>query len=163
MFYKTNAENDINVIDMVRNVSKYIGTKLAVYKNYTKKINTNLHIHLTFGNIGTGKIYNDYCKVKFYITDGVNSKVFQSMFDLKEIPIAIMPNSPNWRNTKAIIEDIDVTEYGSIRAFMTIEDIDEIYENMYLSNTSNFLNRIDLETVNPSWHGYGYEIYNVVE
>lgn len=56
-----------------------------------------------------------------------------------------------------------MTEYGSIRAFMTIEDIDEIYENMYLSNTSNFLNRIDLETVNPSWHGYGYEIYNVVE
>lgn len=163
LFYQTNAENDINVIDMVRNVSKYIGTKLAVYKNYTKKINTNLHIHLTFGNIGTGKIYNDYWKVKFYITDGVNSKVFQSMFDLKEIPIAIMPNSPNWRNTKAIIEDIDVTEYGSIRAFMTIEDIDEIYENMYLSNTSNFLNRIDLETVNPSWHGYGYEIYNVVE
>lgn len=162
LFYKTNAENDINVIDMVRNVSKYIGTKLAVYKNYTKKIQTNLHIHLTFGNIGMGKIYNDYWKVKFYITDGVNSKVFQSMFDLKEIPIAIMPNSPNWRNTKAIIEDIDVTEYGSIRAFMTIEDIDEIYENMYLSNTSNFLNRIDLETVNPSWHGYGYEIYNAV-
>ena len=163
LFHQTNAENDINVIDMVRNVSKYIGTKLAVYKNYTKKIKTNLHIHLTLGNIGTGKIYNDYWKVKFYITDGVNSKVVQSMFDLKEIPIAIMPNSPNWRNTKAIIEDIDVTGYGPIRAFMTIEDTDEIYENMYLSNTSNFLNRIDLETVNPSWHGYGYEIYNVVE
>lgn len=137
LFFQTSAQLDTNLILMLKKISRYVGVKLYSIHNRTKydTLTNELKIWFTLGNMGTSKIYFDYWKIRITITDGIYNESFILDFDLKTIDAAFEVGVINWRDTKAVVQDLTLTNTydENVEVMAEIIDIDSISPNMYIN------------------------------
>lgn len=149
-----------NEIAMLKDISRYVGVKLALLSFNYGVISTNkINIRLRLLNCGTSKIYHNNWKLRYYLigASGNVKDAYDSDLDLRQIKAAFEEDAPNWHDvadfnttasgttSKVIGEDVEFNSATTIetgdKLYIAIEDTTGIYENMYLSNSEDYIQR----------------------
>jgi hypothetical protein len=144
-------EDKFNTIAMIQELSRYVGTKLAILSYFFKVVKIwneednededYLQTGLRLLHCGTSKIYHGYWKLKYHVGTeaGTIAHSYNSDYNLCNIPAAFEEDSPNWHDAR-LIQDakIPLTDLSQTTntIYISIEDEDGICENLYLCNLS---------------------------
>ncbi len=139
-------EDKFNSISIVKELSRYVGTKIAILSYFYKTNNNMLQIGIRVMNCGTSKIYHSYWKLKYHVgsSNATISHTYNSDFDLRNIPAAFEEDAPNWHDAILILESkipLSVLNQNNNCIFISIEDEDGICENLYFSNSDTYMPR----------------------
>ena len=150
-FNNRNTPPDINLLDMLKRLSRYVGTRPYILKNKTSfSSEGQLTVHISIGNYGTA-LFASYWKLKVYVkVNGV--EVYNSYIEgenipsLQEIPKAFESGIVNYHDTKWFNFDkntnISVQRTDLIEVLIAIVDADGIFTKYLLfCNTEEFLPR----------------------
>ena len=160
----TDKDCKYNEIAMLKDISRFVGIKLGLLSfdyEYDPNANT-IKIMLRFLNCGTSRIYHDNWKLRYDLI-GKNGNIkytYHSTFCLKNIKAAFEEDAPNWHDVADFHPDEneceDKTTYNNNaetlylglvlvqkddKFCISIEDSSGIYDNMYLCNSENYIQR----------------------
>lgn len=140
-----NNECKYNTKAIIRELSRYVGTKLAVLSYFYETVGSNVKLTLRMMNCGTSKIYHHYWNLYYHLgnENGSISHSYSSAFDLTSIPAAFYEDSPNWRDAvlvELLIPKADIS-VNAKTIYLSIEDCAGICENMYFCNSSEYMPR----------------------
>lgn len=123
-----------NLLNTLKRVSHYIGTRPYIVINETRSSGTKLTVKFSLGNYGTAK-FREYWNLKLYAKNGNTEQLLtMTNFSLEDVPAPFEPGIPNFYDTVVFSQEYNLS-FTPTHVLIAIEDSEGVYDNLPFCNT----------------------------